>query len=769
VDPRELLQTSLGPSITIERELTDDGRYRAYVARDSGLGREVVVELMPADVAATVDLARFKREIAFAARLEDEHIVPLHSAGAVDGIPYVISSYVEGETLRARLAKNAEIPASDAMRILRDVARALAHGHERGVLHRDLRTEDVIIFADDTATVANFGVARALYASGASGDSKVDNLSDIYAFGAVGYELLTGHAPALDLPEPIQKTRASLPTGLAPLIMRCLKKNPADRPQTAAQVVRELDEIISPNDSILAALWPVESATLAARSEHYKKRGVAALVAVTVLMIVAGFFAWRTSGSASNGPATPPPAKTIAVLPLQNFASDTAAQYFADGITDELRTTVGNLPGVKVSSRGATLAAVSADSGDARKVGDRLRVGAVLGGQIHRVRDTIHLVAQLRNLPDTAVIWTATYDRPVADVFQLEDDVAHGVAGALHITLAANQQLAARGTTSATAHDRYLLGRFLQSGRSELAISQSLGMFQQALKADPKYVLAWAGVAECWTMLSDEFVPPKEAVPHLRDAVARGLTLDSTNPELRFSHGLVAYLYDLNGRAAQQYMGEALTADPDLPNATTWYPQILWANGFSDSARAFLRRAVDRDSTSPKKLQDAWSYAKATANALDALEYCGRLEALHAGARCDALQQLDIGRVDEAVDMFRNAAKDAGPRAVDAQLAYAAVLVIANRPDSARKVVAAVDREAGSPGSYMRQDDIALLHGLIGDNDVALQWYEKARAAGSAGIGALYWRSAANPLRSDPRLLDFAKRAGLTSPPSYWP
>jgi tetratricopeptide (TPR) repeat protein len=294
-------------------------------------------------------------------------------------------------------------------------------------------------------------------------------------------------------------------------------------------------------------------------------------------------------------------------------------------------------------------------------------------------------------------------------------------------------------------------------------------MFQQALKEDPKLVAAWAGVADSWLQLSDDFVAPKEAVPHLRDAVAHGLALDSTNAALRFSHGIVAYLYDRNGRAAQQYAGDAIAADPDLPNATTWYPQILWANGLADSARAFLRHAVDRDSTSPKKLLDAWAYAKGSRNALDALEFCGRLDALHAGERCDALQQLDVGRTDQALDLFQRAAKDAGLRAVDAQLAYVTALVTAGRLDDARKRVADVDHEAALPGQYMREDDIALMHGILGDSNAAMEWYEKALRAGSAGIGSLYWRTAPNPLRDEPRLLSFAKRAGLTSPPAYWP
>ena len=196
---------------------------------------------------------------------------------------------------------------------------------------------------------------------------------------------------------------------------------------------------------------------------------------------------------------------------------------------------------------------------------------------------------------------------------------------------------------------------------------------------------------------------------------------------------------------------------------------MLWANGRRDSAGAQLRAAVDRDPTSPDRLFDAWTYAQQTGNVLEAREYCGRLGELHAGDLCSALQDLDVKRPERALELLQHAANDAGTRRMHPQLDYVAALVTADKMADARNVVAAVDRQAATPGTYMREDDIALMHGLLGDTDGAMRWYERALSSGSSGIGSLYWRSIRNPIRKDPRLLEFAKRAGLQSPPAYWP
>ncbi|MDB4877966.1 MAG: hypothetical protein JWM41_4412 [Gemmatimonadetes bacterium] len=805
---RDTLQDSLGTAYTIDRELGGGGMARVFVATDAALGRQVVVKVLPHDVAATVSIARFNREIMLAARLQHPHIVPLLSAGDAGGVPYFTMPFIEGESLRARLAAHGELPVAEAVRILREVASALVYAHERGVVHRDIKPDNVLV-SGGSAMVADFGVAKALLDSSkvdgesettsvgvalgtpaymapeqAVADPNVDHRADIYAFGVLGYELLTGETPfagrsmqgqlaanIAEQPEAIQRRRAALPPALAALIMRCLEKRPADRPQSAAEVVRALDGVTvsSGANEPLSMLAALESDTVVARSEYYRNRGVLALSAVVALLVVAGVVVWRRSDHAEATAAAP--AKSIAVLPLVNAAADTATQFFADGMTDELTSTLAKLPGVRVTSRSATSAAVLADGGDVKKIGERLHVGALLESRIRRVGDRMRLTAQLTNVSDGVILWAETYEREVKDAFQVQDDVARAIAGALRVTLGANQQLATRGTTSAKAHDLYLRARYMQARYTEPDLRKSLDLFQQALQEDSTYAMAWSGITDSWGMLSDDFVAPSEAVPRMRVALARGLAIDSTVAELRFTKGLIAYFFDRNTSAAQRYMAEALAANPELPFGPMWYPQVLWANGLRDSASAFLRQAVNRDPTSPDRLLAAWTYAQQSGNTREAREYCGRLAELHAGERCAALQDLDVQRPDRAVELFRRAAGEAGVQKLHALLDYVSVLVSAKRMDEARKIVAGVDAQAAAPGqkAYMREDDIALMHALIGDDAGAVQWYERALNAGSSGIGSLYWRTLRNPIRKDPRLMTLVRRAGLQPPPAYWP
>jgi hypothetical protein len=182
-----------------------------------------------------------------------------------------------------------------------------------------------------------------------------------------------------------------------------------------------------------------------------------------------------------------------------------------------------------------------------------------------------------------------------------------------------------------------------------------------------------------------------------------------------------------------------------------------------------LKRVVAQDSTSPAVLGEAWNYARLSGDALRSIEYCGKLRVLRASAWCDAWQQLDIGQGDDAATMVDRQTASAGVRNVSAQLDRVNALVAAKRVDDARRVVGDVDRAAGSSGSYMRPDNIALMHAALGDSTGALQWWARAATDGSSGVGALYWRTAKSPTRTDPRLAAFAKRVGLSSPPTYWP
>ena len=301
---RDQLQATLGGAYAIERELSGGGMSHVFAATETALGRTVVIKVLPADMAGQVSIDRFKREIMFAARLQHAHIVPLLNAGESDGLPYFTMPFVAGESLRVRIARHGELPLNDAVRVLREIASALAYAHEQGIVHRDIKPDN-ILFSGGAAMVTDFGVAKALSASSnaeegsitslgvalgtpaymapeqATADPAIDHRADIYAFGALAYEMLTGQPPfagrspqallaahSTEVPETIVKRRPNLPPALGALVMRCLEKRAADRPQSASEIVHILDDITTPSGGT-APLPPAPSVAGGARAREW--------------------------------------------------------------------------------------------------------------------------------------------------------------------------------------------------------------------------------------------------------------------------------------------------------------------------------------------------------------------------------------------------------------------------------------------------------------------------------------------------------------------
>jgi serine/threonine protein kinase len=297
MDLRQQLERALGSAYTIQEELGGGGMSRVFVAEERALGRRVVVKVLPPELLAGVNIDRFRREILMSARLQHPHIVPVLTAGELDGLPYYTMPLEEGRSLRDRLNESGALPLAEAVGILGDVAKALAYAHGRGVVHRDIKPDNVLV-CGDAAVVTDFGIAKALADStiggGATGsaltqvnmamgtptymapeqaaaDPAMDHRADTYAFGCMAYELLTGRPPFThssprkllaaqmsDMPQPVAELRADLPPALAAMVMRCLEKEPADRPQQAGEIVRLLD-------TVGTGEWPAIPAPAAAR------------------------------------------------------------------------------------------------------------------------------------------------------------------------------------------------------------------------------------------------------------------------------------------------------------------------------------------------------------------------------------------------------------------------------------------------------------------------------------------------------------------------
>ncbi|HZK79335.1 MAG TPA: serine/threonine-protein kinase, partial [Gemmatimonadaceae bacterium] len=359
---REQLQESLGSAYTIERELGGGGMSRVFLATENRLNRKVVVKVLSPDLAAGVNADRFEREIQLAARLQQANIVPLLATGDTKGLPYFTMPFVDGESLRAHLsASGGTISFGECVSILRDVARALSYAHATGVVHRDIKPDNVLL-SHGAAMVTDFGIAKALSASrtgghetgltqtGTSigspaymapeqiaGDPNIDHRADLYAFGCMGYELITGAPPftapspqrvlaahLTEKPKPLESFRPDVPDDLASVIMRCLEKDPADRPQSADEIIASLNSVTTSSERAVRAVT---------RPTFGVRRIWIGVAAVALLVLVGAGATLRKFRSAAESPAVD---KSVAVLPLANLSGDKANDYFGEGLAEEI-------------------------------------------------------------------------------------------------------------------------------------------------------------------------------------------------------------------------------------------------------------------------------------------------------------------------------------------------------------------------------------------------------------------------------------------------
>ncbi|MCC6317670.1 MAG: protein kinase [Gemmatimonadaceae bacterium] len=466
------LQGALGASYEIERELGGGGMSRVFLAADAELGRRVVIKVLREDVLEGLSRERFRREVLVSANLQHPNIVGVIAAGSADGLPYFVMPYVEGESLRAMLRREGSLGIPHSVAILRDIARALAFAHARGIVHRDIKPDNVLM-AGGAAMVADFGVAKALVSArenerhphgtltGAgislgtpaymspeqvAGDPDVDHRADIYAFGATGYELLTGQPPfarrsvaeqmsahLVDEAAPVSTLRPGVPAALEQLIARCLEKEPSRRPQSANEILTLLDDPAVVSGEVASAQTP----SLVLRRRVARRWWPVAAAAIALLVGAGAWLAQRTPVASAPAAAVVTPAlpdiplgvTALAVFPLVSIAQDTSDNYIAAGMTEALTNAFAGLPSVRVTSRtaveqslrlGQPLAAV------ARQLGVTMYVEGTVQSASDRLRVTVRLV----DADDGFTVWSDVYESTDKDLLGTQSEIAAAVAEA---------------------------------------------------------------------------------------------------------------------------------------------------------------------------------------------------------------------------------------------------------------------------------------------------------------------------------------------------
>jgi serine/threonine-protein kinase len=640
IDLKEGLEKTLGSSFSVERELSGGGMSRVFVAFDGALGRRVVVKVLPPELAASVSLERFKREILLAATLQHPHIVGVLNAGEIDGMPFFTMPWVEGESLRMRIQREGQLTVGRTVSILKDVARALAYAHERGVVHRDIKPDNVLL-AGTSATVTDFGIAKALlgsvsaakparHADGtvshssltqlgttlgtpaymapeqAAADESTDHRADIYSFGIMAYEMITGQVPfksktpqallAAQLtatPSPIAMKRADVPVALAGLVMQCLEKEREKRPQSA----REIAELLEHPDMVSGAF--ASTPLRGVRSRPWRL-----IVAVALAIMMAGAWLLARDRDGSDVPETPASAtidraRSVVVLPFVNISPDSTDAYLADGITNGLINALARVPGIRVTSRSVASSAREKFA-SATEIGSALNVGRILEGTIQRDGNRLRVTARMTNADDGFMLWSDMFERELKDVFAVQDEISTAIAEALGAQMAPAAIAAnGRGTTDDVAFDMYLRGRHFFEQRGEASLRRALDLFRDAARRDASFARAHAGIAAVHSVLPMYAHLSRDSLfePGIV-AATRAIELDSTLADAYASRAVL-----LSGAwrwaEAEADHRRAVALDPNNAAAHQWYGEMLLILGRSNEALQQLKRAAELDPVSP--------------------------------------------------------------------------------------------------------------------------------------------------------------------------
>lgn len=784
-----------------------------FVARDNTLGRNVVVKVLPYELAATVSVDRFKREIMLSAALQHPHIVPVLTAGEADGLPFFIMPFVEGESLRARLARG-PLSVREAVSILKDVARALVYAHGRGIIHRDIKPDNILL-SGGSATVTDFGVAKAISASResarpqsqtrsgtitlvgtsigtpaymapeqAAGDPLTDHRADLYALGIVAYEMLVGAPPfhgrapqqllaaqLTEQPAPIANRRYDVPEALATLIMRLLEKDPAKRPKSATEVARSLEDPSVVSGTFVSA-QPVKAAK--------PMRVIWALAGAGILASVAAGGAWfsnhrspnagPTSAAATSAPAA---AKSIAVIPLVNISRDTSDAYFAAGMTNDLTIALSRIPGLRVAS--ATENAARDQAANPTEVGKAMNVNMVLVGTVQRDKTRLRVTARLVNTADGFTVWSDMFERDAKDVFHVQDEISRAIVDAISPELAsapaasqpsvttADAGNANHGTNDLQAYDLYLRGRFFFDKRGEASLTKALDYFQQAVKKDPSFARAYTGIANVYALLPLYANVRVDSVrPLALAAIDKAISLDSTLAEAFASRATILQAGWRWADAERDYQ-RALQLDPNSAQAHQWYGELLLLNARTADAQAQLKRATDLDPLSPVAfgsyalaLGVAHSYDPAIAAArravdLDSTSVVGRfmLGAVY----------LQAAKYPEAVRELEAANRVDSTSIQTTGLlgyAYAKTGATAKAQGIATGLEAGVGRVSGAAAAAAR------VYLALGNNDRALQLLDRAATDHDSFFASeSLAESFFDPVRGDARFAALVARIGL--------
>ena len=528
----------------------------------------------------------------------------------------------------------------------------------------------------------------------------------------------------------------------------------------------ELKNIHVPIDVYRVVLpWTQGTKRTSSRAATRRLGARAAVIAAFVGVAAAAGW-WLTTRAphlARTATSDTPSRKSIAVLPFVNMSSDKENEYFSDGITEELISTLSKVSGLHVAARTSSFA-FRGKNEDVRTIGTRLNVGTVLEGSVAKAGNRVRITVQLISTADGYHLWSDSYDRDLQDIFAIRSQVAQTVAKALQVTLAADerQRLEQRPTQDLEAYQLYLKGRYFVNRYTEDGMKKGLAYLQQAIARDPGYALAYLGLAHYYDVVNDWFLAPKDAMPKMRAAAEKALEIDPSLSEAHIWLATVAWMYDWNWSAAEEEYERALALDANSAVAHQYYGMYLSTIGSAREGIAQARRAVEIDPLSPEAntfLGGGFYFARRYAEAIAQFRETLEMEPSYSFARYWlGRAYVQNGELERGIAALGRA-KEADPHNPDVTGTLGYAYAIAGNRDAAQRAIDEL-RER-SQTSYVSPYFFAIIHAALGQTDQAFALLARAYDDRSFFIPPLKVEPMLNPLRADPRFTDLLKKVGL--------
>ena len=826
---KELSPNSTLSHYRIVSKIGAGGMGEVYLAEDTKLDRQVALKILPREFAEDNDrMNRFVREAKSASALNQPNIITIHEIGETGGTHFIASEYIQGETLHALLQQRS-LDLKTTLDVAIQVASALNAAHRAGIIHRDIKPENVMIRPDGLVKVLDFGIAKlsgkktdttdkeaatALKQQGTSPGviigtanymspeqargKEVSAQSDIFSFGIVLYEMVTGQRAfkgenALDVigailhkePTPLRQLSPQLPNEIERIINKTLRKDPEARYQTAGDLLTDLKDVKqelefkdklersvtpqSPEQKTQTIIPPSTDAPREMQSPtssleyavtQAKSHKLAAGIVVLLLLGVvatASYFAFVSKRGSTKQ------ISSIAVMPFINESRNADVEYLSDGMTETLIKSLSNLSNLDVKPRSAVFRYKGKDT-DLQTIAKELNVQAILNGRVAQRGDQLTLSLELVDVQKNSVIWTEQYQRKQSDLVSLQSEISGDVSTKLKAKLSGAEEtkVTKTATTDPEAYQAYLKGRYYWNRRTAENIKKAIEQFKSATDRDPNYALAFVGLADCYGVL-DEYAgtPSSETLPQARSYAERALSIDPQLAEAHASMGLINDGLWQWGEAEREFK-RAIELSPKYPTAYHWYSVLLKELRRYDEAAAMIKRAQDLDSLSSviavnisRMYQLQNNHDASIQNSLKVIELDPNFAAAYEYL---ALSYLKNGRNAEAIVAAEKAVELSNRSAITlGDLGYVYALV--------GKRAEAIERIKELEEKYTRKEAIgqylATVYVGLGDKDKAFEWLEKDFQARNSKLSEIRWQLQFESILNDPRFKDLLKRMGL--------